>query len=289
MASFSFNFAGNTTTATNPSTTPAANTFSFPNSATSTTSSLKFGTNTLGGTTTTPSNLLNLSSTPAQTQSSSTGILSSSNTTLTGVQTLNTATTTSTITFKTLEEHINTWMNDLDTQEKEFLDQACQLNALDRLMIDNGEKIVDLNTEVDRLKNEQNKLEQELDFITGQQSYLEQSIKKLETGIEQMPAITKQYGDEERVQTYQLLLTIDNQLNTMSTDLKDIIKRLNATNVNLNDPAVQISKILNAHMDSLSYIEENTSAIQNQVDQLTKGISDKIKETEKTTKSSFLM
>jgi hypothetical protein len=42
-------------------------------------------------------------------------------------------------------------------------------------------------------------------------------------------------------------------------------------------------------MDSLSYIEENTSAIQNQVDQLTKGISDKIKETEKTTKSSFLM
>ena len=93
-----------------------------------------------------------------------------------------------------------------------------------------------MNNEVDRLKTEQNKLEQELDFITGQQVYLEQSIKKLETGIEQMPAITKQYGDEERVQTYQLLLTIDNQLNTMSTDLKDIIKRLNATNVNLNDP-----------------------------------------------------
>jgi hypothetical protein len=32
-------------------------------------------------------------------------------------------------------------MNDLDAQEKEFLDQACQLNALDRLMIDNGEKV----------------------------------------------------------------------------------------------------------------------------------------------------
>jgi hypothetical protein len=142
MSGFSFNFAGNTTTGTNLLTTPAPNTFSFPNSATSTTSSLKLGTNTLGGTTTS-SNLLNLSSTPAQTQSSSTGILSSSNTTLTGVQTLNT-TTTSTITFKTLEEHINTWMNDLDTQEKEFLDQACQLNALDRLMIDNGEKVFKL-------------------------------------------------------------------------------------------------------------------------------------------------
>ena len=61
-----------------------------------------------------------------------------------------------------------------------------------------------------------------------------------------MPAITKQYGDEERVQTYQLLLTIDNQLNTMSTDLNDIIKRLNATNVNLNDPVsfVSLNKII---------------------------------------------
>ena len=41
-------------------------------------------------------------------------------------------------------------------------------------------------------------------------------------------------------------------------------------------------------MDSLTYIEENTSAIKNQVDQLTKNITDKIKETDKTTKSSFL-
>lgn len=60
--------------------------------------------------------------------------------------TLTTTTTTtpatSTMTFKTLEEHINNWMNDLDSQEKEFLDQACQLNALDRLMIDNGEKVI---------------------------------------------------------------------------------------------------------------------------------------------------
>ena len=52
-----------------------------------------------------------------------------------------TTTTTTTMTFKVLEEHINNWMNDLDAQEKEFLDQACQLNALDRLMIDNGEKV----------------------------------------------------------------------------------------------------------------------------------------------------
>lgn len=51
-----------------------------------------------------------------------------------------------------------------------------------------------------------------------------------------MPPITQQFGDDDRLQTYQLLLTIDNQLRTMSIDLKDVIKRLNDTNVNLNDP-----------------------------------------------------
>jgi nuclear pore complex protein Nup62 len=151
-----------------------------------------------------------------------------------------TATTeTSTITFKVLEDHINNWMNDLDTQEKEFLNQACQLNALDRMMIDNGEKIVDLNDDVDRLNKEQEKLEQELDFIMTQQNYLEQSIKKLEDGVDKMPILTssQQYGsDTDRIQTYQLLIGIDNQLKTMSKDLKQIIDRLNTTNVNLNDP-----------------------------------------------------
>ena len=84
---------------------------------------------------------MNLSSIPAQ---STTGISITTQNTLPALNTAitTTAAATSTITFKTLEEHINTWMNDLDTQEKEFLDQACQLNALDRLMIDNGEKVI---------------------------------------------------------------------------------------------------------------------------------------------------
>jgi nuclear pore complex protein Nup62 len=86
---------------------------------------------------------------------------------------------------------------------------------------------------------------------------LEQAIKKLESSIEQMPLITQQTSDTSRIEMYKLLIEVDNQLKTMSIDLKDIIKRLNETNVNINDPVVQISKILNAHMDSLNWIEEN--------------------------------
>lgn len=161
-------------------------------------------------------------------------------------------------------------MADLDTQEKDFLNQATQLNALDKLMVENGDKIIDLSNEVTRLSNDQDQLEQELNFIYSQQNDLEKAIKKLEEGIEQMPLIIPQQqtlspyfqsqsgSDTSRIEMYKLLIEVDNQLKTTACDLRDIIKRLNDTNVNLNDPIVQISKILNSHMDSLNWIEENS-------------------------------
>ena len=73
-----------------------------------------------------------------------------------------------------------------------------------------------------------------------------------------MPMIPQQTSDTSRIEMYKLLIEVDNQLKLMSIDLRDIIKRLNDTNVNVNDPVAQIGKILNAHMDSLNWIEENT-------------------------------
>lgn len=54
-------------------------------------------------------------------------------------------TSTTTITFKILEDYINKWMSELDSQERDFLNQATQLNALDKLMIENGDKVTYLN------------------------------------------------------------------------------------------------------------------------------------------------
>lgn len=197
--------------------------------------------------------------------------------------------TNSTVTFKILEDYVNKWMNELDSQEKDFLNQATQLNALDKLMIENGDKIVDLSGEVDRLNSEQEQLEQELNFLYTQQTDLEGSIKKLEGGIEQMPTIPQQHCDTSRIEMYKLLVEVDNQLRSQSGDLRDIIKRLNYTNVSLNDPIMQVNKILNAHMDSLNWIEENTGLIQNQAENLSKTIDERMRESESSaSKYSFL-
>ena len=78
------------------------------------------------------------------------GLAAIASTTNNQSQTVNTSTvatssTTTTITFKILEDYINKWMSELDSQEKDFLNQATQLNALDKIMIENGDKVVILS------------------------------------------------------------------------------------------------------------------------------------------------
>ena len=43
--------------------------------------------------------------------------------------------------YRQLEEAINKWTLELEEQEKIFLQQATQVNAWDRLLVDNGEKV----------------------------------------------------------------------------------------------------------------------------------------------------
>lgn len=43
--------------------------------------------------------------------------------------------------YRQLEEAINKWTLELEEQEKVFINQATQVNAWDRLLIENGEKV----------------------------------------------------------------------------------------------------------------------------------------------------
>ena len=57
--------------------------------------------------------------------------------------------------YRQLEEAINKWTIELEEQEKVFLNQATQVNAWDRLLMDNGEKIVKLHESVEKVKLDQ--------------------------------------------------------------------------------------------------------------------------------------
>ncbi|XP_059151902.1 nuclear pore glycoprotein p62-like isoform X2 [Physella acuta] len=285
-----------TTTSTAPaSTTSAPSGFSFGGSITAPASTAStvggFG---FGSTTTQQS--LTTSSLGGGNVSSTFGVPSSSSAV---TSTLATSTVTTIgapavgqkqMTFRQLEETINKWTTELEEQEKYFLEQATQVNAWDRIVMDNGEKIIQLNKDVEKVKLDQQKLDHELDFVHSQQKELEDILVPLEKALDSMPAISyQQHADVEREHTYMLAESLDAQLKRMGQDLKEIIERLNSSNSkpDPNDPVQQITKILNAHVVSLMWIDRNSANLQKQVDDITKQMEREKREQEKNFRLAY--
>ncbi|ETE61133.1 hypothetical protein L345_13118, partial [Ophiophagus hannah] len=144
---------------------------------------------------------------------------------------------------------------------------------LARTLIENGEKITTLHREVEKVKLDQKRLDQELDFILSQQKELEDLWIPLEESVkEQSGTIYLQHADEEREKTYKLAENIDAQLKRMAQDLKDITEHLNTSGgpADNSDPLQQICKILNTHMDSLQWIDQNSALLQRKVEEMSK-------------------
>ncbi|XP_075691736.1 nucleoporin-62 C-terminal-like protein isoform X2 [Rhinoderma darwinii] len=186
--------------------------------------------------------------------------------------------------YAQLENLINKWSLELEDQEKHFLQQATQVNAWDRTLIHNGERITALHREMEKVKLDQKRLDQELDFILSQQKELEDLLMPLEESVkEQSGTIYLQHADEEREKTYKLAENIDAQLKRMAQDLKDVIEHLNTTADpgDASNPLQQICKILNAHVDSLQWIDQNSALLQRKVEQVTKECESRRKEQER--------
>ncbi|XP_019621736.1 PREDICTED: nuclear pore glycoprotein p62-like [Branchiostoma belcheri] len=195
-----------------------------------------------------------------------------------------------TMTFTQLEEKINKWSVQLEETERTFLHQATQVNAWDRQVIENGEKIVALNEAVQRVKLDQGRLDHELDFILAQQRELEDMLQPLEGAVKsQAPSIYQQHADLEREHTYQLAENTDAQLKRMMQDIKDIIEHLNQSGApnTSNDPLHQIARILNAHMDSLQWLDQNAAVLQRKVDEVAKQCEVQRKEQEHSFRLAF--
>ncbi|XP_013115557.2 nuclear pore glycoprotein p62 [Stomoxys calcitrans] len=188
------------------------------------------------------------------------------------------------LSYNQLEEHINKWTLELEEQEKVFTDQATQINAWDKVLISNNQKILDLNDAVQKVKSDQQTLEQELEFIATQHKELEESIVPLQKEFLKIPQV-----DVERSQTYLMVENLDTQLKQMSEDLKEIIDNLNESNKcqDNSDPIIQIGKILNAHMSSLQWIEQSTANIGTKLEDITKMHETFKRDSERSFRSAY--
>ena len=190
-----------------------------------------------------------------------------------GASTAAAAAGTSKMTYKQLEEQINKWSLELEQQERMFLQQADHVSAWDRCLVQNGEKIIELNDSVAKVKAEQSALENELEFIASQQSELDEMLKPLEEAVRGQCSAYEHHADVEREKTYQLAENIDSQLKRMMQDLTEVIHHVNQSNGNSQaesnkNPMHQLARILNAHMDSLQWVDDNTSVLQRKVEDI---------------------
>ncbi|CAK5206375.1 unnamed protein product [Aphanomyces euteiches] len=159
------------------------------------------------------------------------------------------------------------WSEQLESHAMAFTNEAVRVSHWDTELMENQKKLGDLAIDVRRLQVSQKELNANLDTIASYQTELESTLENLESSVDKMFESHRQIPDAadlEREQTLQLSVDIDNQLNMMSTALKETIERLNqsqAENEAMDEPLAQILKVLNVHHNSLQWIDENATKL----------------------------
>merc|ERR1711973_414904 len=128
-------------------------------------------------------------------------------------------------------------------------------------------KIISLHESVAAVRLDQQRLEHELDFVAAQQSELEEILKPLEASLAHSGPV-----DSERERIYALAENLDGQLSRMGEDLKEIISHLNTSvkSQDSKDPVYQIGKVLNAHMDSLQWIDSHAQSVERNLEEVSR-------------------
>lgn len=160
------------------------------------------------------------------------------------------------MTYRQLEDNVNTWLSELNQLEQEFQRQAQAINSWDSLLVNNAVKIFQINQSVEDLKVENSKLDRQLDFIVEQQREIEKVLEPLENLKLEAAA------NCERETTYNLVETVQNELHSLSEDLQNFINKLNDTrsDESSSNPIHQIEQVLNAQMDALQYLERQITS-----------------------------
>ena len=134
---------------------------------------------------------------------------------------------------RTMDEILNRWATDLSRYQEEFKEQASQVAAWDRLLVENGDKIQKLYLNTFEAEKASREVERHLVAVESQQSELEAWLDKYELEVDAL--FTKQIGpgeqltgpDQERERTYKLAEKITERLDEMGRDLSKMIREIN--------------------------------------------------------------
>jgi nuclear pore complex protein Nup62 len=171
------------------------------------------------------------------------------------------------IEYKEMERKLNQWKSEISKKRQAFTDQSVKVKEWDNALVRNNEQIMKLQKEVNNVKVHQHRLSEQLKGIKSHQETIRAVVQEHAKKAAEVP---QPPPDEGREKTYKMAEKINSQLVHASGDLNEIIKGLNAQEVDsAQDDAVddmaRISKILGAHVDTLSWVEKRTDTLNTRI------------------------
>ncbi|WFD28426.1 FG-nucleoporin nsp1 [Malassezia nana] len=216
---------------------------------------------------------------------------------------------------KSMEDIVKMWQDELDASIKEFSLQAGEVAAWDRVLLKGADEISKLVTQVSQAEERHAGIEQTLDYVEQQQTELNALLDAYEAqrkdllqsaGVQTHNRGDVDTADVEREKAYALAESLNSQLDDMSRNLVSMIEEVNQmtapsgssttardlvdaspqalnsmriggreTSVGYEDPIMQISAILNAHLSSLKWIDEHTTSLRDRLEALRRGQTEK--------------
>lgn len=168
-----------------------------------------------------------------------------------------------------------------------FRELAINVAQRDKIIIENGAKINDLAEEVKALQKNNEMLDESLGDIVHQQEELNTVLLSLQNEALQVSSATQTFpADEERDQYYTMAEDLNKQVDDMGQNLDKLTKQINeAQRMSKDDPVQQIVEILNGHLTTLQWIDQNAASLQNKLQILTKKSQTAVVEQERLRRS----
>jgi chromosome segregation ATPase len=174
----------------------------------------------------------------------------------------------------TFEMIINDWTAALEKDAQLFTSVAKKVAEHDGVLRDSNRSISELTDNVLKLCMDQEEVDDNLTAVTNRQGDLEAKLDVLEKDIDAVFAsrsnLSPQDADIQRELAYQRAIDVYTRLDAVKSSTAAIANDLNANSENNNAEGSlgKIVQILNAHFDTLSYIENKSKEIEREVENL---------------------
>lgn len=169
----------------------------------------------------------------------------------------------------------------------------------DRAIVSNEDKIHSLHRDAQSVQIAHKELSDNLDVILSQQNELHSLLDALQADVERKigssptksgtsgptAGDTKLRGDVERESMHRLSIEVMEELDAMALTIRDLVMELNkgseSTGDRTGDTVSQIISVLNAHLDSLQYLDETSSALHRRLTDVQRACEVATRETER--------